>query len=350
MRSRLLGRVSPLLALLAAAALASGCSWVIGDTPQSTVHPTTEVGRAIQHLYAQVTWWVVGIMIAVEFALLFVVLRYRRKTAGSREMPEQAHGNTPLEILWTLFPVIPIVAVMVPSLQTTCALQQPAPDTALEVKVTGKRWWFEFEYPDYGIVTANELHLPAGRMANLWLQSDNVIHSFWVPRLAGKRDLVPGRGQHLWFTPEEPGWYEGQCAELCGASHGKMKVRVKVDTAEEFARWVEAQKQPAAVELTSPGVQAFMSNACFTCHSINGTPWTFARAGPNLTHVASRTRLAGAVLENTPENMKAWIRNAGLIKPGHADKAHQVADLMWNFEHVPEEQLDALVAMLQSFE
>jgi cytochrome c oxidase subunit 2 len=316
----------------------------------STVHPTTEVGRAIQSIYETTTWIVLGILVVVEALLVVAVVKFRRKE-GQEGLPEQIHGNTALEVGWTLIPLVFIVIVMVPTLQTTCALQQPAPgEDPLRVTVTGKRWWWEFEYVDEGIVTANELHLPVGRMVDLTLISDNIIHSFWVPRLAGKRDLVPSRSQHLWFTPERTGWYEGQCAELCGSSHALMQLLVKVETPAEFDAWVAAQKAPAQIDMANPGVQAFVQNACFTCHSIEGSPWTFARIGPNLTHVASRTRLAGAILENTPENMKRWIRNAADVKPGHASKVRQEPDLMWNFEHVSEEQLDALVAFLQSLD
>lgn len=337
------------LAVILPALLASGCAWLFPETPQTTVYPTTEATRQIQSVYSQVTWWVLGIFVVVEALLVFAVLRFRRRP-GEEGVPEQVHGHTALEIGWTLVPLLIVIAIAFPSLRVLWTLAEPAGDDALQVNVVGKRWWFEFEYPEYGIVTANELHLPTGRAANLALTSDNVIHSFWVPRLSGKRDLVPGRTQNLSFTPEEAGWYEGQCAELCGASHALMQFRVKVDTPMEFDEWVAAQKMPAAVDMANPGVQGFAQNACFTCHAIDGSPWTFGRVGPNLTHVASRTTLAGAVLENTPENMRSWIRNAGSVKPGHADKERQVADLMWNFEHVPDEQLDAIVAFLSSLE
>ncbi len=315
----------------------------------STVNPTTEATRMIQGVYSTVTMWVIAIFVVVQALLVYTVFRYRQRSGQEREVPEQIHGNTTLEIGWTVLPVIIVALIAFPTLRTLWALQAPPEEGSLEVKVTGKRWWFEFEYPEYGFVTANELHLPTERMADLQLQSDNVIHSFWVPKLSGKRDMVPGRGQHLWFTPEEPGVYQGQCAELCGASHGLMKFKVFVHTPEDFAAWVESQQQPAAFSMANPGTQAFAQNACFTCHAIDGTPWTFARIGPNLTHVASRSTLAGAVLENTPENMKQWIRNAGSIKPGHAGEPKE-PDLMWNFEHVPDEQLDALVTWLQTLE
>ena len=349
-------RPSSFFALLAALVLGvglAGCAWVIGDTEMSTVHPTTEAGRSIQKIYSLTTWIVLGILVVVEAFLLYAVFRYRRRE-GQDGVPEQIHGNTPLEIGWTLLPLVFFIIVMVPPLQTTCALQTPpAGEEPLKVTVTGKRWWFEFEYPEHGIVTANELHLPAGRMAELALTSNNVIHSFWVPRLMGKRDLVPGRTQHLWFLPEEPGWYEGQCAELCGASHALMQFRVKVDTPEEFEAWLEAQKQPAPVTMADPGLQAFLQAGCVACHAIDGTPFNQIRTGPNLTHVASRTTLAGAILENTPENMRRWIHDAGLIKPGHGSTMPQgppAGDLMLAFTHLSDQQLDTLVGFLQGLE
>lgn len=348
MTCRLQPRAFVTPALAALPLLVAGCSWVIGDVPQSTVHPMTDAAREIQGVYKQVTYWIMAIFIAVEVLIVYAVIRYRRRP-GDEGVPEQVHGHTGLEIGWTLIPLVVVIAIAFPSLRSLWALAAPAPPDALEVKVIGNRWWWQFEYPELGIVTANELHLPAGRTVDLALTSDNIIHSFWVPRLMGKRDLVPGREQRMWFTPEEPGWYEGQCAELCGASHALMRMRVKVETPEAFEQWVARQQEPAQVDMQAPGVQAFQQNACFTCHAIEGTPWTFATIGPNLTHVASRTTIAGAVLENSPENMKRWIRSPGEVKPGHGVKG-QAPDLMWSFEHVPEEQLDALVAFLQGLE
>lgn len=324
---------------IALASLCLGCSWVIGDTPMSTVHPTTPEGRLIQSIYAEITWIVLAIFIVVEGLLLYAIVRFRQRP-GDTGVPDQVHGNTVLEVGWTIVPVLIVMAIAVPTLRGTCALQEPAgADGALTVNVNGKQWWWEFEYPDYGIVTADELHLPTGRMANLMLRSDNVIHSFWVPRLMGKRDLVPSRGQHLWFTPEQTGWYVGQCAEMCGASHAYMGIRVKIDTPEEFAAWVESQKAPAKTGMSDPGFLAFMQAGCIACHTINfeGSP-ARQRVGPNLTHVGSHMTIAAARFENTPENLARWLRNPPAEKPG---------SLMPNL-NLKDEQIAKLVSYLEN--
>ena len=338
MHRRASARIASLLLAIAAASLCFGCSWVMADNPMSTVHPATPEGRLIQDIYAEITWTVLGIIIVVEGLLLNAILSFRQKPDDTG-VPEQVHGNTVLEIGWTIVPVLIVMAIAVPTLRGTCALQQPPAANALTVHVNGKQWWWEFEYPEYGIVTANELHLPTGRMANLELRSDNVIHSFWVPRLMGKRDLVPSRGQRLFFTPEEPGWYFGQCAELCGASHAYMGFRVKVDTPQEFAAWVESQKAPAKTGMSDPGFLAFMQAGCIACHTINfeGSP-ARQRVGPNLTHVGSRTTIAAARFENTPENLARWLRNPPLEKPGSLMPALNLKD----------EQVAMLVSYLQN--
>jgi cytochrome c oxidase subunit 2 len=314
--------------------LVLGCAWLFPETPMTTVHPESDSTDMIQHVYKIVTYWVVAIFIVVEVVLLYAVIRFRQKP-GEEGIPEQVHGNTPIEVGWTLLPVVIVVFLAFPTLRTTCALQQPAAPGALKVHVMGKQWWWAIEYPDLGVVTANEIHIHVGQMADVQLTSDNVIHSFWVPRLSGKRDLVPGRGQHIWFTPKEVGWYEGQCAELCGASHALMAVRVKVDSPEEFQAWVDNQKK--IVSMADPGMQTFMRAGCIACHAINGTPFQ-QKLGPNLTHVGSRTMIAGETLQNTPENLAKWIKDPSGVKPGA---------LMPNL-NVTDEQLKTLVAYLQS--
>jgi len=340
-------RLAVALFLVALGLGAAGCGWIFPQTPMTTVHPTTAEGRMIQDVYSAVTWWVIAIFLVVEVALVYVVVRYRRRP-GDDGVPEQTHGNTALEIGWTLLPLIPIIAVMVPSLQVTCALQQPAPsEDPLEVVVTGRQWWWKVEYPELGITTANEIHLPQGRMANIHVQSDNVIHSFWVPRLMGKRDLVPGRGQKVWFTPEETGEFQGQCAELCGAQHARMRFKVFVDSPEDFQAWVEHQQQPADTNMADAGFQVFLQSGCIACHAIDfpGSPAQLD-IGPDLTHVGSRETLAGAILENTPENMKAWIRNVNDFKPGYVPAPYK----MLVFEHLSDEKLDTLTSYLQGLE
>lgn len=316
MKGRRFRRVVPWLPVLGLAFLGLGCSWVLGNAPMDTLKPTTDAGKMILQVYGEVGWWILGIFIVVESLLVFTIFRFRRRP-GQEGLPKQVHGNTPLEIGWTLVPLLIVIAIAFPSIRTTFALKRPAAKDAIQITVVGKQWWWKFEYPQYGVVTANELHLPLGRMANLHLTSDNVIHSFWVPRLMGKRDLVPGRGQYLWFTPEKTGWFDGQCAELCGASHANMRMRVKIDTPQEFRAWIASQKKPADTRMTAPGFQLFMRTGCIACHTIS-FPGSPARAdiGPNLTHVASRTTIAGATLQNTQDQMAHWIQMPDQVKPG----------------------------------
>lgn len=343
------------VSLALVAAFAAGCSseWLFPQTPQTTVHPDTDAGRIIQDVYAPITWIMVVIFVAVEGVLLYTVLRFRRRPGDAREAeenPEQIHGNTALEIGWTLIPVVIVVALAFPTLQALWALADtPSGEDPYVVKVTGKQWWWEFEYPDYPgertLVTANELHLPAGELVRLDLTSDNVIHSFWVPKLSGKRDLVPGRVQSIWFTtPEEPGVYDGQCAELCGASHALMRFKVFVDAPEDFERWAKRQAGPAVAEASvqDPGPAAMLAGGCVSCHKIDfpGSPFQ-QRQGPTLTHVGSRETIAGAVLENNPENMERWIRHAPEVKPGSTMPSHD-----W----MSDEQIQAIVAYLQELE
>ena len=209
----------------------------------------------------------------------------------------------------------PIVALDVPSgLNATTG---DAPDDSLEVVATGHQWWFEFEYPGLGVTTANELHIPVGQSVNVELRSTDVIHSFWVPRLSGKVDMVPGHDNRLWFTPEEPGVFLGQCAEFCGTSHANMRFRVFVDTQEDFDAWVAQQAAdalPPEGELATAG-QTIATTICAACHTIRGTN-AAGQIGPDLTHVGSRTTIASGILENTPENLRAWITNPPAEKPG----------------------------------
>jgi len=349
-----------LLVLLQLVLFGTGCAWLFPNTPMTTVHPTTEVTRWIQSVYELTTWWVVGIFVVVEGIAIYAALRFRRKEPDS-ELPIQTHGNTGLEVGWTLAPLVPIVMVMVASLQTTCALQRPEKiagyDERVKITVTGKQWWWAVEYPELGVVTANEIHVPVGKMADFWLQSDNIIHSFWVPRLAGKRDMVPSRGQSLWFVPEEVGVYQGQCAELCGASHANMRFQVVVDTQEDFDAWVEKQKSLASSGPTDPGQIVFLQGGCFVCHSVRGAQGMppSLNKGPDLTHVGTRMKIAAGILDNTPENMKKWIANVNDFKPGfvpsgvHYDKMPVFSEVAGQDNIVlTDQQLNDVVAWLQN--
>ncbi|MGH7565376.1 MAG: cytochrome c oxidase subunit II [Gemmatimonadota bacterium] len=292
--------------------LIAGCGTV--EAPQwSTLQPVSDFGRLLRDVYGDILWWTGGIFVVVELLLLYVLIRYRRRE-GDSGVPDQVHGFTALEIGWTLLPAAILFFIAIPTVRTNFVIQGPPPGRdPLEITVIGHQWWWEFQYPELGIVTANELHVPIGRTADLTLTSADVIHSFWVPRLGGKRDLNPGSENRLWFTPTEVGEYYGQCAELCGTSHANMRMRVFVDDSATFAEWSASMQRPATPD--SAGAMTFLISGCAACHTIAGTP-AQGKVGPNLTNLGRRTTLAGSLIPNTPQTMAAWLRAPDSVKPG----------------------------------
>ncbi len=312
--------------------------------PQSTLHPTSDGGEAIDRLFRQIFWWAMFVFVVVQAALVYTVVRFRANPA--RGTPRAIHGNTVAEIAWTLAPAVILVFVAVPTIRTIFQVDGRAPEGALQVEVVGKQWWWEFRYPELGVVTANELHLPHGRPVELVMTSTDVIHSFWAPRLMGKRDLMAGRITRIAFTPDSVGTFLGQCAEFCGESHANMRFRVLVQTPEEFAAWVERQTAGAVPvdttdQLPMAGRAAFTrirspsSNSCIACHTIRGV--SAGLAGPNLTHFGSRITLGSGMLPNTEENLARWLRDTPAVKPG---------SLMPRIDDLTEDEIAALVAYL----
>src|SRR5438477_8521390 len=232
------------LALTATLILAAGaCS----AYPNTTFSPHSDFGRDIDALWNRLLLLGTIVFILVEGALIFVVLRYRHR--GDTGRPPQTHGSTNLEILWTLIPAVILVFIAVPTVRTVFKTQAKAAANALQVEVIGHQWWWEFRYPEYGIVTANELYVPTGRTVNFTLHSADVIHSFWNPQLGGKRDVITNRTNYLWYTPDssmEAGVWNGFCAEYCGTSHANMKFRVFTVKPDQFAQWVAWQQSGAA--------------------------------------------------------------------------------------------------------
>ncbi|MBO0723107.1 MAG: c-type cytochrome, partial [Blastocatellia bacterium] len=218
--------------------------------------------------------------------------------------------------------VLPILIVLVLILVTTRTISDVQnavhPPESLEATVVGHQWWWEIRYPGLGIVTANELHLPVTRRTVLKLQSADVAHSYWVPQLGGKTDLIPNRDNFMWFDPRETGVYLGNCAEFCGAQHAHMLIRVVVEREGEFERWAAAQRKPAALPLdaqAAAGKKIFLSTSCVNCHTIRGTP-AEGRFGPDLTHLMSRETLGSGAVQNTPELLRAWLNDPQRIKKG----------------------------------
>ncbi len=283
-----------------------------------------------------------AIFVVVASLLAYAVVRFRQRPGDELVEPPQIYGSDQVEIAWTVIPVLIVVTMALATARTVYQIQAaPVPPGALEVTVIGRQWWWEFRYPSLGIVTANELHVPVSDPARptptfLRLLSADVAHSFWVPRLAGKTDLIPNRENRMWMDPREPGLYLGQCAEYCGTQHAKMLLRVYVHPRQEFEAWAAAQKREAA---SSPeaasGRRVFERTACINCHAVGGTAAN-GRFGPNLTHLMSRDTLASGAVKNDPESLRIWIQNPDHFKPGSLMPAMKLRD--------PE--LDQLVAYL----
>jgi cytochrome c oxidase subunit 2 len=266
---------------------------------------------------------VTGLIFAVVFTLLlYSVVKFRGRAKDAGREPAQVYGSTQIELAWTIIPILIVVVLFLATARIIHAIQDAQePADAIQVTAIGHQYWWEFRYPRLGIVTANELHIPVSDPSHptptfLQLLSADTDHSFWVPELAGKTDLIPNHPNRMWMDPQRTGIFFGQCAQYCGTQHAKMLLRVSVDTPEDFAAWVRAQQSPA-VEDTSAiaGRRVFESNACMNCHAVAGTP-ADGRFGPDLTHLMSRTTIAAGAANNTHDNLRLWIQDPSAIKPG----------------------------------
>lgn len=224
--------------------------------PNNIFHSHTDFNRDVDVLWRVLIWLGTAVFIFVEGILLYAIVRYRRRSESDR--PEHVHGNTTLEILWTAIPAVVLVIIAVPTVRTIFKTQAVAKADALQVEVIGHQWWWEFRYPEYKVTTANELYLPVGRTVNFTLKTQDVIHSFWIPQMGGKRDLIANRQNHLWFTPDSVGEqaWNGFCAEYCGASHANMKFRTFTVTPAQFAEWAAHQASPATFGAVAPAAPA----------------------------------------------------------------------------------------------
>jgi cytochrome c oxidase subunit 2 len=305
------GRRSPRSLVSVAALLIGGCSW---NTPQTTLVPHSDFARSILYVYGITTWISLGIALVVFVVLAIVLVRFRARPGGPP--PTQTRGHTLLEISWTVAPALVLLVIAIPTIQIVFRTQGPSvPKDTLEVTVRGWQWWWEFRYPAFDVAVANELHLPVGRPVVFNLEGPDVIHSFWIPPLGGKRDVVPGRLNRLSFVPDTPGEYPGQCAEFCGASHALMGLRVIVETPDRFEQWLTAQRAPAAepTGAAAEGKTIYASHACVGCHTIRGV--STGVLGPDLTHFGSRAWMAGGVLPVDVDTVAAWVKDPARFKP-----------------------------------
>jgi cytochrome c oxidase subunit II len=288
--------------------------------PQTSLVPKSDFAEASDKLQWLTIYLGVGVSVVVFAILAYILVRFRHQPGAPA--PKQVHGNTQLELAWTLIPALLIAIIAVPTVRTIFETQAPAPEGSLQIDVIGYQWWWEFRYPmENGdtVVTANEIHVPVGRTVDLRITAADVLHSFWIPQMGGKRDLIPNRINHIVFTPHEAGVYLGQCAEFCGESHALMKMRLIAHEPAEFERWLANEARPA-VEPTDSAVmigrQLTTQGACAGCHIIDGTPAQFGRAGPNLTHIARRSTIGAGIMDNNAENLFHWIDRPQDIKPG----------------------------------
>lgn len=400
-----------LVSILAATVLLSSCAMY--TAPQTTFVAEGNNARAILDLFKPVFWIGMAVFVIVEALLIWSVIRYRRRPEDG--IPLQIHGNTPIEIAWTILPAIIVVGIATLTFRTQAQIAQTDPNP-LEVTVIGHQWWWEFRYPEQGIVTANELHIPAGREVRFSLRSDDVIHSFWLPRLSGKTDAIPGHTNVISFKADETSsakLIRGECAEFCGGTHAMMHMFAVVQPPAEFDQWVAQQQQDAVLpagitppaqatagagqavgatveatlqadqnatgneadvstaatviatataeasataesqpnatgtaaqptSLEARGYQLFAEKQCVACHAIGGYPNAVSRVGPDLTHIGSRQHIVSGWLENTPENMRRWLRNPDEVKPGNVMAS--VVKLGW----LKDDEVEALTAYLES--
>jgi len=332
---RRLARYAPAICLL----VLLGCAQ---NYPQTTLLPRGDFGRLVDDLFRTTVFWAVVVFVLVEGALVYAIFKFRGRPDDPE--PRQTHGSTLLEISWTIVPALILAIIAVPTVKTIFKTSDYATGDVVQIEVIGHQWWWEFRYTDLGIVTANEMNFPVGKTVNLRMTTVDVVHSFWVPQFAGKRDVFPKRHNPLWFKAEVTGNFSGQCAEFCGVQHARMGFRMVSQTQEEFDAWVATQRLGSplvnggvvAADTTAPadsaagsarqardslmkaGQALFSGAGCIGCHAMVGTPLagTTALKGPNLSHVGSRTTLVAGLMPNTEENLRKWLSNPDSVKQG----------------------------------
>jgi cytochrome c oxidase subunit II len=309
----------------------SGC----GTSP-TFLTPASSIAEHQARLYNIILIMALFVFVLVELCLIWILIR-DRDPHGDNEPPKQIYGNTKLEVTWTVIPVLLTVGLFAMTVQTMRSVAAPAASANdINLHVIGHRWWWEFDYTDLGIKTANELHIPVGATVQITLDSVDVIHSFWVPQLSGKIDAIPGQTNHMWLTSNQTGIFSGQCAEFCGTEHALMRVVVEVDSQDGFNAWVANQQKPAPQPRTEQEQAGYklVSTLCDSCHSLDPAE-PDAKVGPNLAHLFSRSKFAGATYDLNEENLRRWLEDTQPMKPENG----------MNIQLTPEE-IDNLLAYL----
>lgn len=289
--------------------------------PMTTLDPVTAWGHDINSVYLITTIVCTLVFFMVAVPLVYTLVRFRERPDDTH-IPEQVHGNTKLELAWTIIPIVLLLFICIPTWQVLFKHERVPTANALKVQAIGHQWWWEFVYPDLGINTANELHLPENAEVVFEISSADVIHSFWVPRFGGKLDALPGVKNLLIIdTPaaKETGgdYYQGQCVELCGSSHARMRFQAVVHKGDEFQRWVKAHNEAPKIETSKEkrGLELMTTKGCLACHAVSGTELV-GITGPNLSSLGSRRTIAAGTLANSSEDMARWLRDPTLVKPG----------------------------------
>ena len=339
-------RAAQWFALLLFCLVATAAAQTVGSPVSSTniFAPATTPAKTIFGL-SMFVLAVTGLIFTTVAALLvYSVVKFRGNASNAGREPAQVYGSTQIELAWTVIPVLIVIVLFLATARVIHAIQDaPEPPSALEVTVIGHQYWWEFRYPKLGIVTANELHIPVNEPGHptptfLQLLSADTDHSFWVPEIASKTDLVPNHPNRMWMDPQRTGIFLGQCAQYCGIQHAKMLLRVSVDGPEDFAAWVHTQQQPAVEDATAAaGRRVFERNACMNCHTITGTAAN-GRFGPDLTHLMSRATIAAGAAQNTRDNLRLWVKDPSAIKHGSLMPAMQLSDA----------DLDAVVSYMET--
>ena len=319
----------------------------LASGPTDIFAPVSTPAQSIFDLSLFVLGITGAIFVVVAALLAYSAIRFRKRKSDDGREPAQVYGSLQVELAWTLTPVLISLVLFLATARVIFQIQHPAPPPgAVEVTVIGHQFWWEYRYPGLKVVTANELHVPVSDPAHptptfLKLYSADTDHSWWVPRLAGKTDLIPNHPNSMWIEPRETGLYLGQCAQYCGTQHAKMLLRVYVESPEDFASWIQEQRQTVQTApsdgTASEGRKIFERVACINCHTVAGTPAN-GRFGPDLTHLMSRETIASGAAPNTRENLRRWIENPSALKPGCKMPAMGLNN----------QQLDAVTAYLVS--
>jgi cytochrome c oxidase subunit 2 len=347
-------RLRVALSLICASVVLAACG---ENLPATTTFPAGDHAQRIYDLMVPVFWAALGVFVVVEGLLVYSVFRFRQRSENDA-MPAQIHGNTRIEIMWTIAPALILLVIAVLTFRTQ-AENSVQPADSLKIQVVGHQWWWEFRYGDAKVVTANDVYIPTGQHVQFQMTSVDVIHDPWTPKLAGKTDAIPGHTTLVSFRTDKPGVYRGLCAEFCGAQHAVMRFRVVALPPDQFQRWLQQHQQPVGPAIQPAaaadparlgpgdpqrGEKAFLNvkNLCVTCHRIEGYKEAVGVTGPNLTYFGNRTTIGAGALLNTPENLKTWIHNPGAVKSSNL-MATVIKEGM-----ISDQDIDDIVAFLES--